>query len=111
MIEFIIAVLLFVLIALGGLLIAVPLGLLRAFVLADLWKLFFVPLGLPAIGVIHFYGILISIGLVLVGLRNQDKEEGSDPKENLKKAATQYFGHVGTLAAWWGLGHLVALFL
>lgn len=37
--------------------IMLPLGILRAFIIRDLWSWFLVPLGLPEISVLHAFGL------------------------------------------------------
>jgi hypothetical protein len=46
-----------------GIILLVPMALLRGFVVFTLWGWFLIPLGLPAIGIAHAMGIS---GMVLV---------------------------------------------
>ncbi len=41
----------------------VPLGLFRGWILSILWGWFAVPMGLPALGVAHVWGLALLIGL------------------------------------------------
>jgi len=55
--------------SLALLLTGIPLGLWKGYVVSCLWLWFLVPLGVPAIGVLHAWGISILAGfLVLVSL-------------------------------------------
>lgn len=48
---------------LGLAVVIVPLALLRGWVLSLLWGWFIVPLGVPAVGVVHAIGIAFVVGM------------------------------------------------
>src|SRR5690349_15795956 len=80
-----------------------PLGILRAFIIRDLWFWFLVPLGVPAISVVHAFGIGLFASLFvdqMLAIHMVGKDE---------KAAMRLF--LQAVAGWlatWGLGALVA---
>ena len=83
-----------------------PLGILRAFIIRDLWSWFIVPLGVPEISVLHAFGIglfttlFVDQMLTIHMMRKDDKD------------ALRLFLHgiAGWLATW-GLGAIVASFM
>src|SRR5688572_9922626 len=83
--------------------IMLPLGVLRAFILRDLWSWFLVPLGLPEISVLHAFGL----GLFATLFVDQMLAVLIIGEDN--KAAVRLFlqGIAGWLATW-GLGAVVA---
>jgi hypothetical protein len=80
-----------------------PLGILRAFIIRDLWGWFLAPLGLPEISVLHAFGLGLFASL-FVDQMLATLIIGED-----KTAAVRLLlqGMAGWLATW-GLGALVA---
>jgi hypothetical protein len=83
--------------------IMLPLGVLRAFIIRDLWGWFLVPLGLPEISVLHAFGLGL-FATLFVDQMLAVLIVGDDTK-----AAFRLFlqGIAGWLATW-GLGAVVA---
>ncbi len=60
----------------GEFAIALVLAAWKAFVLSIVWGWFVVPLGAPAIGVLHAYGLMLMLSLVTFSLvRHKQMEE------------------------------------
>ena len=83
--------------------IMLPLGVLRAFIIRDLWGWFLVPLGLPEISVLHAFGLGLFASLFV------DQMLAALIVGNDNAAAFRHLlqGIAGWLATW-GLGALVA---
>ena len=80
-----------------------PLGILRAFIIRDLWFWFLVPLGLPEISVLHAFGIGLFTTL-FVDQMLVIHMMGKDDKDAVRLFLHGIAGWLGT----WGLGALVA---
>lgn len=83
------------------LILIVPIGLYRAWVLTVMWMWFIVPLGLPEIGIAHAWGISMAIGMLTVS--HVYKED----KEPLKSFANMIFAPLVLL----GIGYIVHSFM
>ncbi|PWG03362.1 hypothetical protein [Sphingosinicella humi] len=87
-------------------LVLLPIGVLRAFIICDMWAWFVVPLGLPQIGVLHAFGLSLFIGLFMdpslsAMLAREDKEA------SLQVFAQSVFGWLFT----WAAGAAIAVML
>jgi hypothetical protein len=83
--------------------IMLPLGVLRAFIIRDLWSWFLAPLGLPEISVLHAFGLGLFASLFL------DQMLAVLIIGNDNAAAFRHL--LQGVAAWlatWGLGAVVA---
>ena len=80
-----------------------PLGILRAFIIRDLWSWFIVPLGVPEISVLHGFGIglfatlFVDQMLTIQMMRKDDKD-----------AIRLFLSGIAGWLATWGLGAVVA---
>jgi hypothetical protein len=83
-----------------------PLGILRAFIIRDLWYWFIVPLGAPEISVLHAFGIglfatlFVDQMLTIQMMRKDDKD-----------ALRLFLNGIAGWLATWGLGAVVASFM
>lgn len=70
----------------------VPSALLRGYVLATLWQWFVVPLGMPAIGWAHAYGIaaLLVAATFHYPIKDRDIAEGVESREATAKERALY---------------------
>jgi len=83
--------------------VMLPLGILRAFIIRDLWGWFIAPLGLPEITVLHAFGLGLFASLFL------DQMLAVLIIGNDNAAAVRHL--LQGVAAWlatWGLGAIVA---
>lgn len=83
--------------------VMLPLGILRAFIIRDLWGWFVAPLGLPEISVLHAFGLGLFASLLL------DQMLAVLIIGNDNKAAVRHL--LQGVAAWlatWALGAVVA---
>ena len=86
--------------AAGIFLLMAAIGLASAFVVRDYWNWFVSPLGLPRVGVLHAYGLIILMGL-LRGVTATEHQEESD------SAISTVAKPVVALALTWGLGWII----
>ena len=81
----------------------VPLQLLRGYVLAQLWRWFVVPLGGPAVDVVHAIGISLLVAM----LTHQ-----SPPKDAAKWSTAESIGISVTVSLlFWGMGAITKVFI
>jgi hypothetical protein len=67
-------------------LITVPIGVfLNAYTLLCLWLWFIVPLGVPAIGLVHAMGIMLIKGFMMAKYLPKDQEEDEEPATKIGK--------------------------
>ena len=83
--------------------VMLPLGVLRAFILRDLWGWFLVPLGLPEISVLHAFGLGL-FATLFVDQMIAALIVGDDDKAAVRLFLQGIAGWLGT----WGLGAVVA---
>ena len=93
----------FIFAAVGIFLLMAVLGLASAFVARDYWNWFVSPLGLPRIGVLHAYGLIIFVSL-LRGVASNEHQDGTDGV--VWTVAKPAIG----LALTWALGWLIVTF-
>jgi len=57
------------------LIMLVPLGLLKGLCVSVIWAWFVVPLGVPAIGVLHAWGLVVLWGLITADVKRHTYDE------------------------------------
>lgn len=93
----------FIFAAVAIFLLVAALGLASAFVARDYWNWFVSPLGLPRIGVLHAYGLIILVGLLRGVGRNEHQEDADGVVWTVAKPV------IG-LALTWSLGWVIVTF-
>ena len=83
-----------------------PLGILRAFIIRDLWSWFIVPVGAPPISVLHAFGIGLFATLFVDQMLTIQMMR-KDDKDALRLFLTGIAGWLAT----WGLGALTAFLM
>lgn len=65
-------------------LLGIPTALIGGWALSELWGWFIVPLGAPAISVIHAVGLKLTIGFVTFKMKDLDEDRDKDFDEMVK---------------------------
>jgi hypothetical protein len=87
----------------GMLVISIPFSLLNAYILADMWQMFIVPLGIMSITVMHAWGISLFVSMFLIGLIQPPVDQES-PVLNL---ITKLFNNTLASLILWGMSTII----